>query len=124
MDNYLSVSLVIPAWNESERIIDCIKNATKQSMPAKEVIVTDNMSTDNTRQLVRDYIDSHPNTNVILLEQNEKQGLIPTRNYGIAHATGDIIGRFDADCMILDCNLPDGNGALGRIRRRRHPRGA
>lgn len=100
MDNYLSVSLVIPAWNESERIIDCIENATKQSMPAKEVIVTDNMSTDNTRQLVRDYIDSHPNTNVILLEQNEKQGLIPTRNYGIAHATGDIIGRFDADCMI------------------------
>ena len=28
------------------------------------------------------------------------RGLIPTRDYGLNHATGDVLGRFDADCMI------------------------
>ena len=69
-------------------------------MPAKEIIVVDNKSTDDTRQIVQDFIDSHPHSNVILMEQDAEQGLIPTRNYGLDHATGDVLGRFDADCMI------------------------
>ena len=34
------------------------------------------------------------------LIQKAISGLIPTRDYGLNHATGDILGRFDADCMI------------------------
>ena len=96
----LSVSIVIPAWNEEERIVDCLLNATRQTVKPHEVIVVNNRSTDDTARIVREFIDQHPDDNVILLDQNEEQGLIPTRNYGLDHATGDILGRFDADCMI------------------------
>lgn len=100
MERMVSVSMIIPAWNESERIAQCLLNATTQTVPAHEVIVVDNLSTDNTSQIVEDFIANNPQSKVILLHQNAEQGLIPSRNYGFNHATGDILGRFDADCMI------------------------
>lgn len=96
----LKLSLIIPAWNEEERIIDCLNNATRQTFTPHEVLVVDNKSTDRTCELVQQFIDEHPGTPVKLLHQDEEQGLIPTRNYGFNHATGDILGRVDADCML------------------------
>ena len=96
----LSVSIIIPAFNEHERIISCLINATRQSVAPHEVIVVDNRSTDDTCALVEKFIRTHPRSHVQLLHQNESQGLIPTRNYGLNRATGDILGRIDADCML------------------------
>ena len=96
----LSVSIVIPAFNEHERIMNCLVNATRQSVAPLEVIVVDNRSTDDTCKLVEKFMRAHPRSHVQLLHQNEAQGLIPTRNYGLNRATGDILGRIDADCML------------------------
>lgn len=96
----LNVSIIIPAWNESERIRDCLTNATRQTMMPHEVLVVDNRSTDDTCAIVEQFIAEHPETPVKLLHQDAEQGLIPTRNFGFDHATGDILGRVDADCML------------------------
>lgn len=96
----LNISIVIPAWNEQDRIADCLTNALRQSVAPHEVIVVDNRSTDDTVGVVRDFIRDHPEAPVRLLHQDAEQGLIPTRNYGLNHATGDILGRIDADCML------------------------
>ncbi|WP_418968999.1 glycosyltransferase family 2 protein [Alloscardovia omnicolens] len=96
----LTVSIVIPTWNESRRIMSCLRNATTQTQQAHEIIVVDNNSTDNTRELVQQFINEHPGTPVRLTQQTELQGLIPTRNKGLDMATGDIVARIDADCMI------------------------
>ena len=121
----LNVSIVIPAWNESERIRDCLLNATRQTVMPHEVLVIDNMSTDNTCAIVEQFIAEHPEAPVKLLHQNEEQGLIPTRDFGFNHATGDILGRFDADCMIkpdwvevvtgIFTEDPDAMGATGPV---------
>ncbi|MEE8736321.1 glycosyltransferase family A protein [Bifidobacterium subtile] len=96
----LSVSIVIPAWNEQDRIADCLTNATRQSVAPHEVIVVDNRSSDNTCHIVERFMDRNPGSPVRLLHQEVEQGLIPTRNYGFNHATGDVLGRVDADCML------------------------
>lgn len=96
----LNVSIIIPAWNESERILDCLLNATRQTVMPYEVLVVDNRSTDDTCAIVERFIAEHPEAPVKLLHQNDEQGLIPTRNFGLNAATGDALGRFDADCMI------------------------
>ena len=44
----LNVSIIIPAWNEEERIADCLMNATRQTVAPHEVIVVNNRSTDRT----------------------------------------------------------------------------
>lgn len=96
----LKVSIIIPAFNEQDHIVDCLVNATRQSVMPYEVIVVDNRSTDRTAALVRRFMNEHPDAPVRLESQNKEQGLIPTRNYGFAKARGDIYGRLDADCML------------------------
>lgn len=96
----LKVSIIIPAWNEEDRIEDCLTCATVQTRAPYEVIVVDNKSTDRTVEVVERFIASHPGTPVRLIHQDAEQGLIPTRNAGLNAAKGDILGRVDADCML------------------------
>ena len=121
----LNVSIIIPAWNEEERIADCLMNATRQTVAPHEVIVVNNRSTDRTCDIVEQFQRDHPEAPVILLQQNEDQGLIPTRNFGLNAATGDVLGRIDADCMLkpdwvevvsgIFTEDPDAMGATGPV---------
>jgi glycosyltransferase involved in cell wall biosynthesis len=95
-----AVSIVIPAYNEESVIRQCLIAAVYQSVPAHEIIVVDNMSKDRTADIVRQMQLEYPESPIILLSQDLEQGLIPTRNYGLDHATGDILGRIDADSVL------------------------
>ncbi|MGP3535638.1 glycosyltransferase [Microbacterium sp. RD1] len=96
----LTVSVVIPAYNEADMIQRCLDAAADQSMPAHEILVIDNRSTDDTAAIVERFVDAHPGSGVRLLSQHRMQGLVPTRNLGFAVATGDVLGRIDADTVI------------------------
>ena len=97
-------------------------NATRQTVAPHEVIVVNNRSTDRTCDIVEQFQRDHPEAPVILLQQNEDQGLIPTRNFGLNAATGDVLGRIDADCMLNRLgggrvrHLHRGSGRHGRDR--------
>ncbi|GAB3542421.1 glycosyltransferase family A protein [Arthrobacter tecti] len=95
-----TVSIVIPAYNEESVIRQCLIAAIYQSMPAHEILVVDNKSTDRTADIVRQMQLEYPESPIKLLEQNEEQGLIPTRNHGLNQATGDVLGRIDADSVL------------------------
>jgi cellulose synthase/poly-beta-1,6-N-acetylglucosamine synthase-like glycosyltransferase len=94
------VSIIIPAFNEESVIRQCIYAALCQSVAPSEIIVVDNKSTDGTADLVRSMQDEYPDVPLILLHQDAEQGLIPTRNFGFNHATGEILGRIDADSVL------------------------
>ncbi|MCH6472361.1 glycosyltransferase [Sinomonas terrae] len=95
-----SVSIVIPAYNEESVIRQCVTAAIYQSVPALEIIVVDNLSTDATAEIVGQLQQEYPEAGIRLLSQNAEQGLIPTRNFGLDAAQGDIIGRIDADSLL------------------------
>lgn len=94
-----AVSIVIPAYNEEGVIRQCLIAAIYQSVPAEEILVVDNRSTDATKSIVRQVQLEYPESPIRLLEYSSEQGLIPTRNYGFNHAAGAIIGRLDADSL-------------------------
>ena len=94
------VSIVIPAYNEESVIRQCLIAAVYQSVPAHEIIVVDNLSTDRTAAIVQQMQLEYPESPIILLSQDRDQGLIPTRNFGLNHATGDVLGRIDADSVV------------------------
>lgn len=95
-----TVSIVIPAFNEQSTIRACVLAAIEQTEPAHEIIVVDNRSTDATREIVRSLQREHPDAPLILLSQDDEQGLIPTRNLGLDAASGDVLGRIDADTVL------------------------
>lgn len=95
-----TVSIVIPAWNEQDTIKACVLAAIEQTVPALEILVVDNMSTDATAEIVHALIAAHPNAPLRYLVQNAAQGLVPTRNLGLDSALGDVIGRIDADSVL------------------------
>jgi cellulose synthase/poly-beta-1,6-N-acetylglucosamine synthase-like glycosyltransferase len=95
-----SVSIVIPAYNEETVIRQCVTAAIYQSVPALEIIVVDNKSKDATAAIVRQMQEEYPESGIRLLSQDAEQGLIPTRNFGLDSAHGDILGRIDADSLL------------------------
>lgn len=96
----LSVSLVIPVFNEEALIRRCLLAAVHQTVAADEVIVVDNGSTDGTAAVVAKMQQEHPRKNIVLLQQNVEQGLVPTRNFGFDRATAEVLGRIDADSVL------------------------
>ncbi|MDP5226918.1 MULTISPECIES: glycosyltransferase family 2 protein [Arthrobacter] len=98
--NRPSVSIVIPAYNEESVIRQCLTAAVYQSSPAHEIIVVDNKSTDRTADIVRSMQEEYPESPIRLIRQDAVQGLIPTRNAGLDHGTGEILGRIDADSVL------------------------
>ncbi len=96
----VSVSIVIPAYNEEDTIRACVIAALQQTVPADEIIVVDNKSTDGTAAIVHALQATYPEAPIVYLRQDALQGLIPTRNYGLDHATSDVIGRIDADSVL------------------------
>jgi len=95
-----TVSVVIPAFNEHDTIRACVLAVLDQTVPAFEIVVVDNGSTDDTAAIVRELQSAYPAAPIVYLMQNALQGITPTRNAGFDRATGDIIGRIDSDSVI------------------------
>ncbi|ORC02260.1 hypothetical protein B1T48_14350 [Mycobacterium persicum] len=100
MSQQLSVTIVIPAYNEAEFIGNCLESCIAQCSLPEEIIVVNNNSVDETASIVYRYQAENPHINIRLLHQNDRQGITPTRNLGFDNASHDVIGRIDADSCI------------------------
>jgi glycosyltransferase involved in cell wall biosynthesis len=95
-----SVAIVIPAYNEEDTIRPCVLAALGQSVPADEIIIVDNKSTDRTSEILADLQKEFPDAPLRVLRQNESQGITPTRNMGFDAVRSDVIGRIDSDSVL------------------------
>ncbi len=89
----LTLSIVIPAYNEETYLGKCLDAIANQTVLPDEVIVVDNNSTDKTAEIVKNYP-------FVRLLNESKQGLFHSRQTGMQAASGDIVGRIDADAFI------------------------
>ncbi|MDR3128402.1 MAG: glycosyltransferase [Bifidobacteriaceae bacterium] len=96
----LTVSIVVPVYNEEDVIINCLKACLEQTCLPKEIIVVDNNSFDNSLHLIANLKRTHKNGELIKVYSEKQQGLVSTRNTGFVKARGDIYGRIDADTII------------------------
>lgn len=102
MSQQPSVAIVIPAYNEERFIGKCLESCIDQTSVPDEIIVVNNRSTDNTALIVRRYQEENPDIDIRLVDQNEHQGIAPTRNCGFDQAESDIISRTDADSIVAN----------------------
>jgi glycosyltransferase involved in cell wall biosynthesis len=93
MNPRVRVSIVIPAYNEEFHLRACLQAIAEQTVQPYEVIVVDNNSTDATVAVATSY----PFVRVV---SATRQGIVYARNAGFDAATGDVIGRIDADIIL------------------------
>jgi glycosyltransferase involved in cell wall biosynthesis len=96
--NAPTLSIVIPAYNESARIeqaLDRVLTCVAERDWNAEVLVVDDGSTDSTAAIVQHWMISHPNLQLIHNEGNRGKGY-SVRN-GLLQATGQIVMFTDAD---------------------------
>jgi len=85
------VSIIIPNYNQTKFLREAIQSALNQTYKSFEVIVIDDGSTDNCREVVSDFGDK------VRYIWQENKGLGGARNTGINAAQGELIGLLDAD---------------------------
>jgi GT2 family glycosyltransferase len=94
----MKVSVVIPMYNASKIILNCLNALALQEHAPDEVIIVNNNSTDSSRMAVQNAITSLKGLKIILCDE-QKAGPAAARNKGAAISTGDIIAFTDTDCI-------------------------
>lgn len=101
-----SVSVIIPARNEEENILNCLEDLADQKYPAAlyEIIIVDDDSSDGTSRLVREFteVNHEKSIRLIQLQQDDHKGLFKKMaiTKGIEEARGQLILTSDADCRL------------------------
>ena len=91
----MSISVIVVTLNRAESLQEVLRSLIRQERQPDEVIVVDNGSTDNTKEVVLNFKDK-----LNIKYVYEAQSGIPyARNAGIRNATKDIIAFIDDDCV-------------------------
>ena len=94
------LSIVIPAYNEERTIhliLDRVKAVELIGGMTKEIIITNDCSSDNTEGAIQQYIKNNPELNIQYLKHEQNQGKGAALHTGIRHASGDYVIIQDAD---------------------------
>lgn len=93
MPKAVSLSIIVPVYNEEGYLSACLDSIAKQTVMPDEVIVVDNNSTDRSAEVAKSY----PFVRVV---KAREQGIVHARNAGFDAAKSDVIGRLDADSVL------------------------
>ena len=85
------ISVIIPTYNRSQYICRAIDSVLLQSFTNYEIIVVDDGSTDNTKEVLKPYLSK------IKYIYKENGGVSSARNFGIKEAKGRWIAFLDSD---------------------------
>jgi glycosyltransferase involved in cell wall biosynthesis len=93
-----TVSIIIPCHNHGQFLREAIESVLAQSVPAHEIIVVDDGSTDQTREVACSY-DS------VRYIYQQRKGPAAARNRGIRASSGEYLVFLDADDRLLPNHL-------------------
>lgn len=101
MKEYPLVSVIIPTKNSENVLGDCLKSIKKQSYKNIEIVVADNSSSDNTKEIALEYTDN-------FFEDSEDSEKIDRRsflrNFAAENSSGKYLLIIDSD-MVLSSDV-------------------
>lgn len=92
-------SVIVPAFNVSPYISECLESLTKQRVNDYEVIIVDDGSTDGTSQICDKYVEKDRRFKVI---HKENGGIVSSRQAGANVARGQYIVCVDGDDYVSE----------------------
>lgn len=99
-DQYPSVTVLLPAYNEEKVLGQAIESILEASYPNKEIVVIDDGSTDRTYAIALTYSERG-----VTVVRRPNGGKAAALNYGLLFATGEIVVCVDADSLVAKNSL-------------------
>lgn len=99
------VSIILPTRNSEAFLETCLSSLLSQSYRNLEILMVDNASTDNTREIARKLAGKDERFS--LLEKNEDTGVSHARNEGVRCSRGEYFTFVDADDYIGPTYIED-----------------
>ncbi|MDR0580022.1 MAG: glycosyltransferase family 2 protein [Campylobacteraceae bacterium] len=101
------ISVIIPMYNAGEVVLNAINSVMHQTYQGKiEIILIDDGSTDNSYDIVNNYIKNISNKNIdIKVISQKNMGVASARNRGISQTIGEWIALLDHDDVWLPTKI-------------------
>lgn len=95
-----TVSVVVPNYNNSKYIGDCIRSIQSQTYPIDEIVIYDDLSTDNSRELLKELAAA--DNRIRLMFADENRGVSFARDTAIRSCHSEYVTTLDADDTYYD----------------------
>lgn len=98
----MKLSIIVPVYNVEKYIIDCLDSIYQENtdLSQVEVLCIDDKGSDNSIEIIKDYVKKNHIHNLTILYHDKNKGLSEARNTGINQANGKYICFLDSDDMI------------------------
>lgn len=95
------VSVIMGIYNCQDTLRDSIDSIINQTYDNWELIMCDDMSTDNTYKIAKHYVDKYKNK-IKLIQNDKNSGLAFSLNHCLKYVTGEFIARQDGDDLSVE----------------------
>ncbi len=99
------ISVIIPCYNYGRFLTETVESVLNQTYPNFEVIIVNDGSTDNTKEVGEKLIADHPQHRIRLINQENSGQPAISRNSGIKQAAGPYILPLDGDDKLAPAML-------------------
>ena len=89
------ISIIIPNYNNGRYLRECVESILAQTYKQIEIIIVDDFSTDNSREIIEELKNKTAKICSVYLEKNK--GVSNARNKGAAFSSAEYITFLDAD---------------------------
>lgn len=96
------ISIIIPNFNRASLIEETLNSIVVQTYQNWECIIVDDGSTDNSLEVIQNYIESDDRFKLYERPKHYPKGANACRNIGIAKSEGDYLIFFDSDDLMMD----------------------
>lgn len=91
------VSIIVPVYNVEKYIVETINSVRSQTYGDWELLLVNDCSTDNTVQVIEEYLDMVKDERIHLIHQPTNVGAAKARNTGLAKSAGRYVAYLDSD---------------------------
>lgn len=102
MHNKPLVSILLPVYNSAPFLADCLSSIQKQTYSNWELIIINDGSTDNTRQILESFA---ADSRIRIYSRKSNSGIAASLNQAVSLAKGQFLARMDADDVMYPHRL-------------------
>ena len=100
MTDQVTLSVTVLSYNNAQYIEDCLASIEQQGIDSYEVFIVDDCSSDNSIEVIKNYIADRPQFH--LVEKEENSGGAVSSQIGVERSTGKYCAIIDSDDIIAD----------------------